>query len=113
MNADLTRVVHGAQSIEMKRPIPVGEPLISSGRVMEVLDKGKGAVINIRTETKTESDELVFTTDWSIFCRGQGDFGGERGSSPFCPSQLRTVLNGTAAFRRAANKRFSIDCLVT
>ena len=88
MNADLTRVVHGAQRIEMARPIPVAQPLLSSGKAIEVLDKGKGAVINIRTETKTESDELVFTTDWSIFCRGQGDFGGERGSTPELPEAI-------------------------
>lgn len=94
MNADLTRVVHGAQRVEMNQPIPVGEPLLSTGRVVEVLDKGKGAVINIATETKSESGELIFTTDWSIFCRGQGDFGGNRGVSP----ELPTPVDGAAGW---------------
>ena len=88
MNADLSRVVHGAQRIEMDRPIPVGEPLHSTGRVIEVLDKGKGAVINISTETASADGTRIFTTDWSIFCRGQGDFGGERGTSPSLPEPI-------------------------
>ena len=88
MNADLTRVVHGAQRVQMNRPIPVGEPLVSTGRVVDILDKIKGAVINISTETRTEAGEEIFTTDWSIFCRGQGDFGGERGTSPSLPEPL-------------------------
>ncbi len=91
MNADLARVVHGGQKIRMYGAIPLNEPLTSTGKVTEILDKGKGAVANIETETKTNDGTLVFTTEWSIFCRGQGGFGGERGTAPELPTAIENA----------------------
>jgi acyl dehydratase len=99
LNADLNRVVHGGQDVRLLQPIPLDVPMVSTGKIIEVLDKGKGAVVNIETETSTQDHGLLFTTSWSIFCRGQGDFGGERGTAPLLPEPLETaseLWSGTA-----------------
>jgi acyl dehydratase len=80
-NADFRRLVHGAQTVTMHRPIPAEGILQSTGRISEIQDKGKGAVIIIDTQTTDGDGNALFDTSWSIFCRGQGDFGGERGES--------------------------------
>ena len=69
VNADMTRLVHGAQTVELHKPIPLGRPLTTRGKIVEILDKGKGAVVNIDTETQTGKGDLIFSTSWSIFCR--------------------------------------------
>ena len=99
INADLNKVVHGGQDVRLHRSIPLDVPLTSSGKIVEILDKGKGAVVNIDTETKTPDGDLLFTTHWSIFCRGQGGFGGERGRAPSLPEALENedaLWSGTA-----------------
>ncbi len=48
-------------------------------------DKGKGAVVVIETHTTDGDGNALFDTEWSIFCRGQGGFGGERGESAPLP----------------------------
>jgi acyl dehydratase len=99
LNADLNRVVHGGQDVRLLQPIPLDVPMVSTGKIIEVLDKGKGAVVNIETETSTQDHGLLFTTSWSIFCRGQGDFGGERGTAPLLPEPLENaseLWSGTA-----------------
>jgi acyl dehydratase len=99
LNVDLNRVVHGGQDVHMRQPIPLNVPMISTGKITEILDKVKGAVVNIETETSTEAHGVLFTTSWSIFCRGQGDFGGERGTAPVLPEPLSDapqLWSGTA-----------------
>ncbi|MBV72054.1 MAG: MaoC family protein [Myxococcales bacterium] len=88
VNANLKTLVHGAQTITLHAPLPKSGTLHSVGRVTEVQDKGKGAVVIIETETRSESGERLFDTTWSIFCRGQGGFGGARGESIPLPDQV-------------------------
>ncbi len=85
VNADFRRLVHGAQTITMHNPIPAEGTLQSTGRITEIQDKGKGAVVIIETQTTDGDGKALFDTSWSIFCRGQGDFGGERGESVTIP----------------------------
>ncbi len=80
VRADFRRLVHGEQTIRLHRAIPKKGTLKSKGKISEILDKGKGAVVLIETETFDAEGVLLFETSWSIFCRGQGGFGGERGS---------------------------------
>ena len=82
--ADLRTLVHGAQTITWHRPLPRKATLKTEAKVREILDKGKGAVVEIDTQTSDE-DGLIFETTWSIFCRGQGGFGGPRGEKPVLP----------------------------
>jgi len=72
---DTTTAVHGAQRLEVLRPLPRSGELRLVARVGAVWDKGAAAVF----EVAVECDHFVAT--WSIFAPGCGGFGGERGSS--------------------------------
>ncbi len=85
VRADMRTLVHGAQTITLHSPIAPKGALHSTGLITEVQDKGKGAVVIIATHTTDAAGAPVFDTEWSIFCRGQGGFGGPRGETPALP----------------------------
>jgi acyl dehydratase len=72
-------LVHGGQRCTMHRPIPPSGTLSTTSTVTALWDKGKGALAVYETKTKDEKGEPVFDTEWQIFYRGEGGFGGERG----------------------------------
>ncbi|MGW9073036.1 MaoC/PaaZ C-terminal domain-containing protein [Streptomyces yangpuensis] len=80
IEVNLAHVLHGGHSIELHRPIPVKGRATSSSRVAAVYDKGKAAVIVLRSEV-ADADGPLWTSDAQIFVRGEGGFGGERGPS--------------------------------
>ncbi|AHH15303.1 putative MaoC-like dehydratase [Nocardia nova SH22a] len=78
---ELAKVVHGSQEIIVHRPIPAEGKATATGRVTELWDKGSAAVLT-RELTITDSDGQALWTDRSsIFAKGEGGFGGERGPS--------------------------------
>ena len=79
IDVDLARVVHGRQEIELHRPIPVSGSCVARSRIVAVHDKGTAAIVV--TETTTE----LFTSRISIFAKGEGGFGGDRGPSTRVP----------------------------
>ncbi|WP_328678469.1 MaoC/PaaZ C-terminal domain-containing protein [Streptomyces sp. NBC_00322] len=80
LDIDLTSVLHGGQTIRLYRPIPVEGKAVSTSRVAAVYDKGKAAVLVLRTDA-ADDDGPLWTSDSQIFVRGEGGFGGERGPS--------------------------------
>ena len=75
-------LVHGEQSIECHREIPVAGEIETVSEITGIYDKGKGAVIvSEARSTLVDDGEPLFTTTMSAFIRGEGDFGGERGPS--------------------------------
>ncbi|TQK44175.1 acyl dehydratase [Streptomyces sp. SLBN-118] len=80
LDIDLASVLHGGQTIRLHRPLPVEGKVVSTSRVAAVYDKGKAAVIVLRTEA-ADGDGPLWTSDSQIFVRGEGGFGGERGPS--------------------------------
>jgi hypothetical protein len=74
-------VLHGEQAIALKAPIPTRGTLTTTPTIGAVYDKGKGAVAVIETDTVDERGNLLFHNTASIFVRGEGGFGGERGPS--------------------------------
>jgi acyl dehydratase len=75
-------LVHGEQGIELLGEIPPEGEIESTGRVAAIWDKGKGAVVELVSEsTLVETGEPLLRTRMSAFIRGEGDFGGERGPS--------------------------------
>ncbi|MFI0819565.1 MaoC/PaaZ C-terminal domain-containing protein [Streptomyces sp. NPDC021098] len=94
IDVDLAAVLHGGQTVEVHRPIPVAGDATQTSRVAAVYDKGKAAVIVLRTEA-ADADGPLWTCDSRIFVRGEGGFGGERGPSerPAVPDRApdRTV----------------------
>ncbi|WP_037369856.1 MaoC/PaaZ C-terminal domain-containing protein [Amycolatopsis orientalis] len=81
VDIDLAKVLHGKQEIELHRPIPVEGKAVARTRIADVFDKGKAAVLVQETEVADESGAPLWTARSSIFARGEGGFGGERGPS--------------------------------
>ncbi|MBA2948754.1 MaoC/PaaZ C-terminal domain-containing protein [Streptomyces himalayensis] len=80
IDVNLANVLHGGQTIELHRPIPVKGTAVSTSRVAAVYDKGKAAVLVLRTEA-ADDDGPLWTSDAQIFVRGEGGWGGDRGPS--------------------------------
>ncbi|WP_267244277.1 MaoC/PaaZ C-terminal domain-containing protein [Streptomyces sp. PR69] len=80
IDVDLASVLHGGQTVRLHRPIPVSGRATTAARVAAVYDKGKAAVIVLRSEA-ADGDGPLWTCDSQIFVRGEGGFGGERGPS--------------------------------
>ncbi|MET7766397.1 MaoC/PaaZ C-terminal domain-containing protein [Streptomyces sp. NPDC005393] len=80
IDVDLAAVLHGGQTVELYRPIPVRGDATQLSKVAAVYDKGKAAVIVLRTDV-ADADGPLWTCDTRIYVRGEGGFGGERGPS--------------------------------
>jgi acyl dehydratase len=80
VDVDLARVLHGGQSIAVHRPIPVEGKAVATGRIAAVYDKGKAAILVMRTEV-ADAEGPLWTNDAQIFVRGEGGWGGDRGPS--------------------------------
>ncbi|MGW0777032.1 MaoC/PaaZ C-terminal domain-containing protein [Streptomyces sp. NPDC002835] len=80
LDIDLASVLHGGQRVELHRPLPVKGTATSTSRVAAVYDKGKAAVLVLRTEA-ADGDGPLWTGESQLFVRGEGGFGGERGPS--------------------------------
>src|SRR5262245_16622061 len=74
---DMTRLVHGWQSIRLHRPIPPSARLESVGVVKGIYDMKKLAQVVLATRT-TLQGELCFETEWTLLIRDAGGFKGER-----------------------------------
>ncbi|PXY28089.1 MaoC/PaaZ C-terminal domain-containing protein [Prauserella muralis] len=81
IDIDLARVVHGTQEVVLDRPIPVEGKAVGRTRIVDVLDKGKAAVIQQETRVTDPAGDPLWTARSSIFARGEGGFGGRRGAS--------------------------------
>jgi acyl dehydratase len=74
-------VLHGEQGIALHAEIPTHGRLTTTPTVSAVYDKGRGAVVVVETDTVDEHGTLLFHNTSSIFIRGEGGFGGDRGPS--------------------------------
>jgi acyl dehydratase len=77
---NLMMLLHGEQSITLHRELPPEAKVKITGRVAEVWDKGKAAVIGCEGLVEDDKGPLLTATA-TLFIRGAGGFGGERGPS--------------------------------
>jgi acyl dehydratase len=82
---NLAQVVHGSQAVSVTGPIPTSGSAVVSTRITDVWDKGKAAVIWQEGVATSDAGEELWTTRSSIFVRGEGGWGGERGASEPVP----------------------------
>jgi len=78
---NFAHLLHGEQSITLHKPLPDSFKGKVKGRISEVYDKGKAAVLGITAEAENEQGDPIFTIHFTLFIRGAGGFDGERGSS--------------------------------
>jgi acyl dehydratase len=75
-------LVHGQQAVTLHRPIPVEGTVTITGKLVAMYDKGKAAVVVSETgAVLADSGEPLYTSTSSVFIRGEGGWGGERGPS--------------------------------
>ena len=73
-------LVHGQQSVTLHREVPVDGSATVTARIAAMYDKGKAAVVVTESEA-VSGGEPLFTLTASLFIRGEGGWGGERGPS--------------------------------
>jgi acyl dehydratase len=79
---DPARLVHGEQSVELHQALPVEGSAAVSCEVTGVYDKGSGAVVaTATTAVDATTGAALYTTTSSVFVRGEGGWGGDRGPS--------------------------------
>lgn len=74
-------LVHGEQYLEIKRRIPTSGMITSHAKITHIYDKGSGMVVVTDTSCRDHDDKEIVFNQSSIFIRGMGGFGGERGPS--------------------------------
>ena len=78
---DRAMLVHAEQAFELHRPLPVAGTVRTTSTVTGIYDKGSGALVvteNVASDAAT--GEPLVTSRSSAFIRGEGGFGGERGT---------------------------------
>ena len=83
-------LLHGEHYLEVMKPLPTAARVTSRGRISQVYDKGRGALILVDVTTQDKSGDVLAFNQSSIFIRGIGGFGGDRGPST---SQLNLPPN--------------------
>jgi acyl dehydratase len=79
---DRAMLVHAEQSIELHQPLPVEGTLRTTAMVTGIYDKGSAAVVETENRAvDAATGAPAVTTRSSVFIRGEGGFGGDRGTS--------------------------------
>lgn len=75
-------MVHGEQGIELLGEIPPDGEIESVGECSAIWDKGSAAVLEFTSESRdVATGQPLLRTKTSLFCRGEGGWGGDRGPS--------------------------------
>ena len=74
--ANYAMVVHGEQTLEIHNPLPRGATISTTAMIEGIYDKGSGALIIMRLDTKEKSGTPLCTNWIGIFVRSAGGFGG-------------------------------------
>ncbi len=79
IDIDFTKVLHGEQEIIIHNAIPTKAELEHTAKIADIYDKGKAALIVVQVDTKIKGGKDICTNKFSVFARGAGGFGGDRG----------------------------------
>jgi acyl dehydratase len=78
-NLELSLMLHGEQVIRLSRPLAPNGRITQVGEVLNIYDKGKGAVYRVRIKGHSEDGNDLYEAEWSIYYVGAGGFGGDPG----------------------------------
>jgi acyl dehydratase len=78
---NLAQVLHGSQAVEVHGPIPTSGSATLRTRITDVWDKEKAAVIVQQADAVADDGTQLWTATSTIFVRGEGGWGGDRGPS--------------------------------
>jgi acyl dehydratase len=79
---DPAMLVHAEQAFELHRPLPAAGTVRTTSKVTGIYDKGSGALVTSEAvAVDAATGEPLVTSRSSVFIRGEGGFGGDRGPS--------------------------------
>ncbi|MFV0493662.1 MaoC/PaaZ C-terminal domain-containing protein [Mycobacterium sp.] len=81
IDIELAKVLHASERVEVPAPLAASGSATAVTRFTDIWDKGKAAVIWSETTATAPDGTLLWTQRRSIFARGEGGFGGDRGPS--------------------------------
>ncbi|MGH2556748.1 MAG: FAS1-like dehydratase domain-containing protein, partial [Actinomycetota bacterium] len=73
LGMDYSRVVHGEQEFDWRRPIAVGDRLRASPSIADVYAKGPNEFLIIEAEVKDASGETVAVSRTTLLSRGTAE----------------------------------------
>ncbi|HWC80741.1 MAG TPA: MaoC/PaaZ C-terminal domain-containing protein [Pseudonocardiaceae bacterium] len=77
---DFTKLLHAEQSLTLHKPLPVAGSVELTSTVSDIFDKDTAALVVTTMDAVDPADgSPVFTTRSSVFVRGEGGWGGDRG----------------------------------
>ncbi len=79
LGADLRHILHGEQELTQHRSFPAGGKVVTTAEVRAIYDKGKSAVVEVLARTTDTDGEPLADNVFTLFVRGAGGFGGDRG----------------------------------
>lgn len=74
-------LVHGEQYLENRKRVPTSGTVTCYPKISQIYDKGSGLVVVTNTVCKAENGDEIAYLESSMFIRGLGGFGGDRGPS--------------------------------
>jgi hypothetical protein len=81
IDIELGKVLHASERVEVPAPLPPSGSARAVMRFTDIWDKGKAAVIWSETTVTAPNGTHLWTQQRSIYARGEGGFGGDRGAS--------------------------------
>ena len=81
VDIELSRVLHGSEAVSVAGPLPASGTARATTRFTDIWDKGTAAVLVSETTVTDPDGNPLWSTRRSIFARGEGGFGGDRGPS--------------------------------
>jgi acyl dehydratase len=111
---DWTKIVHASQAVRLHRPVPAEGSASNVATVTGIYDKGKAAIVTTETiGTDAATREKLWTSEMSIYIRGAGGWGGDKGPSsrtgvpdhePHLSMKIDTASNQALIYRLCGDR---------
>jgi acyl dehydratase len=111
--ANFAMVVHGEQALEIQDPLPRNATILTTAVIEGIYDKGSGALIVMRFDSKDKNGTSLCTNWMNAFVRGSGGFGGpaqpKKDIPPIPQKSPGFVIDAQTEVNQAALYRMSGD----
>ena len=74
-------LLHAEQRITLHQPLPAEGTAVATGKVGEIYDKGKAALVYLETDVADADGNPMWSTRAGLFISGEGGWVGDRGPS--------------------------------
>jgi acyl dehydratase len=112
--ANFARVVHGEQALQIHHPLPRSATVLTTAVIEGIYDKGSGALIVMRFDSKDQNGPPLCSNWTGVFVRGAGGFGGAiqpKKDVPAVPQrgpdlilEAQTDVNQAALYRMSGDR---------